>query len=153
MSHLATASQSSINTSNIQTNSNTSRQPNDIDDTSYDRTISSAGSGAPVAAPQDAEAGPSANIQRGTTWPLHGFVNEATEGYDGPVTNPRANGEEHLESPWARKLILSFGKFHVCTRERLLRIRSHRWGWRARLLKSPYSSGPDAENREHRDIG
>jgi hypothetical protein len=124
MSHLATASQSS-NTSNIQTDSNTLRQPNDTNDTSYDRAISGAGSGAAVAAPEGAEAGPSVNVQRGTTWPLHGFVNEATEGYDGPVTNPRANGEEHLESPWARKLILSFGECHVFTGEPLLKIHSH----------------------------
>lgn len=135
MSHLDTASQSSFNKPNIQANSNTSRQPNDTDDTSYDHAISSTGSAA-VAAPENAGAGPSVILQRGTTWPLHGFVNEATEGHDGPVTNPRANGEEHLESPWARKLILSFGECYVFRGELLLKIHSHIDGGGARGYSS-----------------
>jgi hypothetical protein len=99
--------------SGIQANSNTLPQTIDTSDICNSHATSSIGTGADKVAPGDAGADPFSTIQRGKTWPLHGFVNEATEGYNGPVTDRWANGEEQLQSPWARKIILSFGKCHA----------------------------------------
>ena len=99
--------------SGIQANPNTLPQTIGTSDIRNPNATSSIGTGAGRAAPGDAGANPFSTLQRGKTWPLHGFVNEATEGYNGPVTDRWANGEEHLESPWARKIILSFGKYHA----------------------------------------
>jgi hypothetical protein len=99
--------------SGIQANSNTLPQTIDTSDICNSHATSSIGTGANKGAPRDVGADPFSTIQRGTTWPLHGFVNKATEGYNGPITERWANGEEQLESPWARKIILSFGKCHA----------------------------------------
>jgi hypothetical protein len=96
--------------SSIQANPNTLPQTIDASDICNSHATSSIGT---RVAPGDTGADPFPTIQRGKTWPLHGFVNEATEGYNGPVTERWANGEEQLESPWARKIILSFGKCHA----------------------------------------
>jgi hypothetical protein len=113
MLHTTTNSQSSLMNSGIQANPNTLLQTIDTSDTCNPNATSSIGTGADKVAPGDAGADPFSTLQRGKTWPLHGFVNEATEGYNGPVTDRWANGEEHLESPWARKIILSFGKCYA----------------------------------------
>jgi hypothetical protein len=89
--------------SGIQANSNTLPQTIDTSYICNSNATSSIGTGPD----------PFSTVQRGRTWPLHGFVNEATEGYNGPITDRWANGEEHLQSPWARKIILSFGKCHA----------------------------------------
>jgi hypothetical protein len=96
-------SQSSLMNSSIQANSNTLLQAIDTSDIRNTDATSSI----------DAGADPFSTLQRGKTWPLHGFVDEATEGYNGPVTDRWANGEEQSQSPWARKIILSFGKSHA----------------------------------------
>ena len=96
--------------SGIQANSNTLPQTIDTGDICNSHATSNIGTEADQPAPGNAGTDPFSTIQRGTTWPLHGFVNEATEGYNGPVTDRWANGEEQLQSPWARKIILSFGK-------------------------------------------
>jgi hypothetical protein len=89
--------------SSIQANSNTSPQTIEASEIRNSDARSS----------NDAGADPFSTLQRGKTWPLHGFVDEATEGYNGPVTDRWANGEEQSRSPWARKIILSFGKSHA----------------------------------------
>jgi hypothetical protein len=99
--------------SGIQANSNTLPQTINTSDICNSNATSSIRTGIDEVATGDAEADPFPTIQRENTWPLHGFVNKATEGYNGPVTGRRANGEEHLQSPWARKIVLSFGKCHA----------------------------------------
>jgi hypothetical protein len=96
-------SQSSLMNSSTQANSNTLPQTIDASEIRNSDATSSIGAGAD----------PFSTLQSRKTWPLHGFVDEATEGYDGPVTDRWANGEEQPRSPWARKIILSFGKSHA----------------------------------------
>ncbi len=110
MAHVVTPGSLDSHMEEPQAASGTSREPTAPQVDKKKVTKSVGGASANSTLPDtEAEAGPSGPINRGKTWPLQGFTHEASGTIDGPDIFDWANGEDNINSSWARKIILSFG--------------------------------------------